>query len=155
MNSRLHEAIMRALSPLVVPVLAVTVSWAERVMICGHHLQNHFLFGGYVFVASPVLLVTLTFASKPVKCIHNGLWILTGQTVGDNSENCIADNGLLDELSKHVFVFLFCFFKILSQIIFRINIFYKKRWRTFELNTLWIKHHKKCAMKVLKVLQTI
>lgn len=124
MNSRLHEAIMRALSPLVVPVLAVTVSWAERVMICGHHLQNHFLFGGYVFVASPVLLVTLTFASKPVKCIHNGLWILTGQTVGDNSENCIADNGLLVELSKHVFCF-FVFFN-LSQIIFRINIFTRR-----------------------------
>ena len=31
-------------------------------MICGHHLQDHFLFGGCVAVASPVHLMSQSFA---------------------------------------------------------------------------------------------
>ena len=47
-------------------------------MVCGHHLQNHFLFRGYL-VASPVHLLSLSFALKQVKLIHNHLCFLTGQ----------------------------------------------------------------------------
>ena len=48
-------------------------------MVCGHHLQNHFLFGGCLAVASPVHLLSLSFAPKQVKLIHNRLRFLTGQ----------------------------------------------------------------------------
>lgn len=48
-------------------------------MVCGHHLQNHF-----VFTSLPLLL-SLSFVSKQVKQTRNGLnglRFLTGQTVG-------------------------------------------------------------------------
>uniref|UniRef100_A0AAY5KHT2 Protein HTATIP2 n=1 Tax=Esox lucius TaxID=8010 RepID=A0AAY5KHT2_ESOLU len=39
----------------------------EREIVCGHHLQNHSLFGGCLAVASPVHLLSLSFAPKQVQ----------------------------------------------------------------------------------------
>ncbi len=51
----------------------------EREIVCDHSLQNHFIFGGCLAVASPVHLLSLSFAPKQVKLITNGLYFLTEQ----------------------------------------------------------------------------
>ena len=42
----------------------------ERAAICGHYMQNHFLFVGCLAFASPLHLLSLSFAPKQVKLIH-------------------------------------------------------------------------------------
>lgn len=44
-------------------------------MVCGHHLQNHSRFRGYLFVPSSVHMLSLSFALKEVKWIHNGSFL--------------------------------------------------------------------------------
>ena len=47
-------------------------------MVCSHHLQNHFLFGSCLAVASPIHLLSLSFAPKQMKCIKNGFCFCNG-----------------------------------------------------------------------------
>ncbi len=49
----------------------------EKAIVYGHHLQNHSLVGGCLSVGFPVHLLSLSFAPKQEKLIHNHLCFQT------------------------------------------------------------------------------